>query len=312
VGHSHAHSHGHAGHNHAHAGSKRALRIALAFTVAFGVIELVCGYLFGSLALISDALHNVSDGLAIGLALLAAWAAGLPARGARTFGWRRAEVLAALVNGIALIAISLVVVGDAIVRLTGTQPTVDGWAVAIVGAVGVIANGIPVVVMLRDGDTTNINLRGALLHAASDLLGSFGAVLAGLAVALFGWDWADPVMAILIGVLVGLTSWTLIRDSLRVLMEVAPRGIDVEEIGMGLACLPGVKQVHDLHVWEITSGMVAVAVHVVTVDGADQDDVLHAAQEFLTGHGIDHATVQVDRDHDRLLQIQPRGRRTAG
>jgi cobalt-zinc-cadmium efflux system protein len=303
VGHSHAH------HGHAHAeGSRRALRIALIFTVAFGVVELVCGYLFGSLALISDAVHNVSDGGAIALALAAAWAAGLPARGALTFGWRRAEVLAALVNGLTLVAISVFIIWEAIQRLTGTQPSVAGWGVMIVGAVGLVANGIPVVVLLRDGDRENLNLRGALLHTAADLLGSAGAVLAGVLVVAFGWDAADPVIAIAIGLLVAVTSFSLIRDAVRVLMEVAPEGVDVEEIGMGLARLDGVKQVHDLHVWTIMSGMVAVAVHIVALDGADHDRLLHASQDYLEAHGITHATVQIDRDHDRLLQIQPTAR----
>ena len=295
--------HSHAGHGHAHAaGSQRALRIALIFTVVFGLVEAVAGYWFGSLALISDAVHNVSDGFAIALALAAAWAAGLPARGARTFGWRRAEVLAALVNGVTLVALSIVIVWQACERLFGSQPAVTGWAVVIVGAIGILANGIPVLVLLRDGDRENLNLRGALIHAAADLLGSAGAVVAGILV-LSGYPKADPLIAAGIGILVALTSFSLIRDSVRVLMEVAPEGVEVEDIGMGLARLEGVKQVHDLHVWTITSGMVAVAVHIVALDGADHDRVLHAAQELLTEHGIDHATIQIDRDHDRLLQI---------
>jgi cobalt-zinc-cadmium efflux system protein len=297
VGHSHPH------HGHAHAaGSRRALRIALIFTVVFGLVEAVCGYVFGSLALISDAVHNVSDGFAIALALAAAWASGLPARGARTFGWRRAEVLAALVNGVTLIVLSIVIVWQALERLVGTQPAVTGWAVVIVGAIGLLANGIPVWVLLRDGDRENLNLRGALIHAGADLLGSAGAVVAGLLV-LAGYPAADPVIAAAIGVLVAVTSFTLIRDSVRVLMEVAPEGVDVEQIGMGLARLPGVKQVHDLHVWTITSGMVAVAVHIVALDGADHDQLLHASQDLLAEHQITHATIQIDRDHDRLLQI---------
>ncbi len=300
MGHSHAH------HGHAHAsGSRRALRIALIFTVAFGLVEAICGVVFGSLALISDAVHNVSDGFAIALALAAAWASGLPARGARTFGWRRAEVLAALVNGVTLVVLSIVIVWQALERLVGTQPPVTGWAVVIVGAIGLVANGVPVMVLLRDGDRENLNLRGALLHAAADLLGSAGAVVAGLLV-LAGYPAADPIIAALIGVLVAATSFTLIRDSVRVLMEVAPAGVDVEELGMGLARLPGVKQVHDLHVWTITSGMVALAVHIVALDGADHDRVLHSSQDFLAEHDITHATIQIDRDHDRLLQIHRR------
>jgi cobalt-zinc-cadmium efflux system protein len=304
-----AHAHGHAaGHHHDHrAGTRRALRLSLVFTVAFGVVEAVAGFGFGSLALLADAAHNVSDGAAIAIALLAAWAAGLPARGARTYGWRRAEVLAALVNGLGLVAISGVVMWQAAVRL-GEPPAVNGAGVLVVGLVGVAANGVPVWVMLRAGDRRDLNLRAALLHAAADVLGSAAAALAGALVLLAGWRAADPALGAVVGLLVLGSAVRVVQESLRVLMELAPAGHDPDSIGQALADLDGVKEVHDLHVWTITSDLVALSVHVVARTGCDHDRLLHAAQELLRDRfGIAHTTVQIDRDHEQLLQIHRPG-----
>jgi cobalt-zinc-cadmium efflux system protein len=304
-----AHAHGHtAGHHHDHrAGTRRALRLSLAFTVAFGVAEAGAGVAFGSLALLADAAHNVSDGAAIAIALLAAWAAGLPARGARTYGWRRAEVLAALVNGLGLVVVSGLVLWQAVARV-GDPPSVNGAGVLVVGLVGVAANGVPVWAMLRGGDRRDLNLRAALAHAAADVLGSAAAALAGLLVLVAGWEAADPVLAAVVGVLVLASAVHVIRDSLRVLMELAPRGHDPDAIGQALADMDGVKEVHDLHVWTITSDLVALSVHVVARQGADHDRLLHDAQELLADRfGVLHTTVQIDRDHEQLLQIHRPG-----
>ena len=303
-----AHTHVHApGVGHGQAGdrsaSKRALRISLGFTVAYGVVQVVTGVWFHSLALIADAVHNVSDGGAIALALAAAWAAGLPARGPRTFGWRRAEILAALVNGLALVVISGWIFYEAYTRLQN-PPDVVGVGVLVVGLVGVIANGIPVVLMLRAGSRHDLNLRGALVHAATDVLGSAGAALAGLIVMLTGWEYADPLIGAAIGVIVLVSSWGLIRESLRILLEIAPEDCDPDEIGQTLARQDGVKEVHDLHVWTITSGFPALSAHIVAQPGIDHDRLLHHLQELLRDRfELTHSTLQIDRDHNRLLQI---------
>lgn len=304
MAHTHAHAHG-AGHSHGgdRTASKRALRISLGFTVAYGVVQVVTGVWFHSLALIADAVHNVSDGGAIALALVAAWAAGLPARGARTFGWRRAEILAALVNGLALVVISGWIFYEAYTRLQN-PPQVVGAGVFVVGLVGVVANGIPVVLMLRAGSRHDLNLRGALVHAATDVLGSAGAALAGLIVMLTGWEYADPLIGAAIGVIVLVSSWGLIRESLRILLEVAPEDCDPEQIGQALASQEGVKEVHDLHIWTITSGFPALSAHIVAQPGTDHDRLLHHLQELLRDrYDLTHSTLQIDRDHNRLLQI---------
>ena len=300
-GHAHAHGHTHATDR---SGSTRALSISLALTVAYGLVQVVTGVWYHSLALIADAVHNVSDGGAIALALGAAWAAGLPARGARTYGWRRAEILAALVNGLALVVISGWIFYEAYQRIN-QPPDVAGLGVFVVGLVGVAANGVPALLMLRAGrDRDDLNLRGAMIHAATDVLGSAGAALSGLIIWLTGWQYADPIIGAAIGVIVLVSSWGLVRESLRILLEVAPEDCDPEEIGQLLAEQDGVKQVHDLHVWTITSGFPALSAHIVAEPDCDHDRLLHHLQAVLHDRfELSHTTLQIDQDHTELLQI---------
>lgn len=301
----HAHTHGglHV-HDHGRAGASRALRWSLAFTVVYGLVQVGAGLAFNSLALVADAVHNLSDGAAIALALLATWAAGLPARGAHTYGWRRAEILAALVNGLALVAISGWIFWEAYGRISD-PPDVAGAGVLVIGLVGVVANGIPVWLMLRASrGRDDLNLRGALIHAAADMLGSAGAALAGLIVLVTGWQAADPLIGAAIGLLILVSSFGLIRESLRILLEAAPTDLDPEEIGEAMAGVSGVAQVHDLHVWTITSGFPALSAHVVTRPDADRERLLHELQHLLTDRfGVAHSTLQLDREQPRLLQI---------
>jgi cobalt-zinc-cadmium efflux system protein len=243
------------------------------------------------------------------------WAAGLPARGARTFGWRRAEILAALVNGLALVVISIGIFIEAF-RRYGDPPQVAGGGVLIVGLVGIVANGIPVIVMLRASTGDDLNLRGAMIHAATDVLGSAGAALSGLIVLTTGWEQADAVIGALIGLVVLVSSWGLIRESLRILMEVAPGDCDPSVIGQAMADQPGVKEVHDLHIWTITSGFPALSAHVIAEPGADHDRILHDLEALVqTRFQIGHTTLQIDRDHSELVKLRPRAeggiRRTA-
>ena len=301
--HSHAHPDPHPGDR---SGSARALSIALGLTVAYGLVQIVTGIWFNSLALIADAVHNVSDGAAIALALGAAWAAGLPARGARTFGWRRAEILAALVNGLALVVISVGIFIEAY-RRYGDEPDVSGGGVFVVGLIGIVANGIPVLIMLRASTGDDLNLRGAVIHAATDVLGSAGAAASGLIVLLTGWQSADTLIGAGIGLVVLLSSWGLIRESLRILMEVAPGDCDPNEVGQAMADHPGVKEVHDLHIWTITSGFPALSAHVIADTGADHDRLLHELEDLVqTRFRIGHTTLQIDRDHSQLVQLRPR------
>jgi cobalt-zinc-cadmium efflux system protein len=309
-----AHGHDH-GLGAAGPDSRRALGWALALTVAFGVAQIVGSFAFSSLALLADAVHNVSDGVAIGLALAAAALAGLPARGARTFGWKRAEVLAGLVNAVALVAVGAWVIWEAVQRV-GDPPDVVGAGVLIFGALGMVANGVPVVLLLRRADHRNINVRAALLHAVADVLGSAGALLAGVIVTTTGWAQADPILGAAIGLLILVSAWGVLREAVEVLLESAPRGVDPDEVAAALGSLPGVRNVHDLHVWTITSGFPALSAHAVVLPGVDRDRTRAQMEELLHRRfGIEHATLQMELDpasgltiHQRDCPDAPRGR----
>jgi cobalt-zinc-cadmium efflux system protein len=297
--------HGHAHDHHGH-GGRRALGIALVLTLLLGAIQVGGSVLFGSVALIADAIHNLSDVAAIGLALGAAWLAGFPARGARTYGLRRAEILAALVNALFLIVLSGWIAWEAVGRLLDPS-RVDGGGVALIGLIAIVLNGIPVIILLRSGGRDNVNLRATVLHLGADVLSSFAALAAGIVILLTGWERADPIAALAVAALIVLGSVGIVRDTVRVLLEVAPSGVDCDEIGQSLAAVPGVRDVHDLHVWTITSGMESLSVHVVVDPEVDQHAMLHRLEDLLRDHfAIDHLTIQIDLDHTRGLAIAPR------
>lgn len=297
--------HGHAHGSHGH-GGRRALGIALALTLVLGAVQVGGAVLFDSVALIADAVHNLSDVAAIGLALAAAWLAGFPARGARTFGLRRAEILAALVNGVFLIALSVWIAWEAFGRLLDPA-LVDGGGVALIGLLAIILNGIPVIILLRSGGRDNVNLRATILHLGADVLSSFAAMVAGIVILLTGWERADPIAALAVAALIVVGSAGVVRDAVRVLLEVAPSGIDCDDIGRTIAGQPGVRDVHDLHVWTITSGMEALSVHVVVDAGTDQHLMLHHLEDLLRSrYGLEHLTIQIDLDHSRGLAIASR------
>jgi cobalt-zinc-cadmium efflux system protein len=297
---------GHAGHHHDGGRGRRALGVALVLTLLLGAIQVGGAVWFDSVALIADAVHNLSDVLAIALALGAAWLAGLPARGARTFGLRRAEILAALVNAVFLIALSGWIAWAAVGRLLDPA-LVGGGGVAVIGLVAIVLNGIPVIVLLRSGGRDDVNLRATILHLAADVLSSVAAMTAGVVILLTGWVYADPIAALAVAALIVMGSIGVVRDTVRVLLEVAPSGIDCDAIGRAIAAEPGVVDVHDLHVWTITSGMEALSVHVVIEPHGDQHAMLHRLEDVIESHfGIEHTTIQIDLDHAHGLRIAPR------
>jgi cobalt-zinc-cadmium efflux system protein len=253
------------------------MAIALAINLAMLAAAVAGWLLFDSVALLADAGHVMSDIGAIVLGMAAAWAASRPAHGRRTFGLRRAEIFAALANGVFLIAVAVWVFVEAISRLSDA-PDVDGAGIAAVGAFGLIGNAVATLVLAR-GDREDLNLEGVLRHSAADALGSLGALVAGIVVVAGGPDEADAVAALLIGCLIVLGSWRLIRDPLDVLLESAPRGIDVGEVGDAMARVSGVREVHDLHIWTVTSGFPALAAHLRTDPHSDvvaaRDRVVH-------------------------------------
>ena len=297
--------HAHHDHPHPHPGNARRMAVALAINLAM-LAAAVAGWLaFDSVALLADAGHVLSDIGAIALGIAAAWAASRPARGRRTFGYGRAEIFAALINGLALIAVAAWVFVEAIGRLSDA-PDVDGAGVAAVGAFGLIGNGVATLVLVR-GDRHDVNLEGVLRHSAADALGSLGALIAGLVIVADGPREADAVAALLIGVLIVLGSWRLIRDPLDVLLESAPRGIDVEEVGQAMCRVEGVEEVHDLHIWAVTSGFPALAAHLRVAAHDDPNEIRARVEAVLRERfGITHTTLQTMSQ--RLLSIEDRRR----
>jgi cobalt-zinc-cadmium efflux system protein len=301
--------HDHAHHHHHHHPSpsdadRGALRLALALIASFMLLEVVAGLVAGSLALLSDAAHMLTDAAALALALVAAKLAARPAAGAFTFGLKRAEILSAQVNGGALLALGAVIGVDSIRRLFD-PPEVDGAVVAIVGAVGAAVN-VGAALALARGSGRSLNVEGARMHVMADLFASLGAVAAGLLVLLADFDRADPLAALLVAMLMLRSAWALLRESGRVLLEAAPRGMDVQEIGGALAAHPGVVEVHDLHVWEVTSGFPALAAHVVVKPDDDCHATRRALQTMLHDRfALDHVTLQVDHaSRGGLLEIE--------
>jgi len=305
----HHHGHSHHGHDHGHAHGMsmgRALWVSLALTLLLGVIQIGGAIAFDSLALISDAVHNLSDAVAVLLAVGAAWLAGLPPRGVRTFGYRRAEVLAAVVNAVLLIVLSAGLGYEAITRLLNPQP-VAGEGVAVISVIAIVLNLIPVLLLLRAGARKNLNANATMLHFASDVLSSFAAFVAGLVIILTGWNQADPIASLIVVALIVVASLRVLRDAVRVLLEEAPPGVDPQAIGQRIATVPGVCDVHDLHIWQITDGFPALSAHVVIDPGVDPHRTLHEVQKALESCcDIEHTTIQIDVDHSRGLRIQSR------
>ena len=239
---------------------QRRLGIVLGLSSVYLIAELVGGSLANSLALLADAGHMLSDVGALALSLFTGWIVTRPATPARSFGYRRAEVLTALVNAATLLVAALFILVEAVQRILAPA-VIDGTMVSAVAAGGLAVNLVGLL-LLHDGRAESLDLRGAWLHLASDAMGSVGAILSGAAVAWFGWFWADPLASVLIALLVAHSGWALVRDTVGVLMEYAPRGLDPVVVGEAMRRVPGVVDVHDLHVWSISSDMAALSAHV--------------------------------------------------
>jgi cobalt-zinc-cadmium efflux system protein len=279
------------------------MAIALAINVALVVAGIAGTVVFHSVALLADAGHILSDVGAIALAMFATSMAARPAKGRRTFGFYRTEILAALANGVVLVVVAVVVFIEAVMRL-GTPSDVHGLGVLVIGLVGLVGN-VAATVALAGGDRKDINLEAVLRHSAADALGSLGVVISGALVLAFGWDRADPIAGLVIGVLILLGSWRLITEPLDVLMEAAPAGLDVQAVGRAMAGVDGVREVHDLHVWTVTSGFPALAAHVRTDPAHDADQVRHELEHVLDERfGIEHTTLQVMVE--QLLELEDR------
>lgn len=288
--------------------NRRILLLVLGLTAAITVVEIVGGILTGSLALLADAVHMLSDNLALALALVAVWLAGRPSTPQRSFGYQRAEVLAALVNGLVLVGLAIWIFFEAYRRFSDPPEVLGGWMLAV-ATVGLVGNLVAAALLARTAHSS-LNMQAALRHVVADALGSAGVVAAAIVVLTTGWEYADPAVGALIAVLVLASSWTVLRDSVQILLEGTPKGIDARALGRRLASMEGVVDVHDLHVWTITSGFVALSAHVLVEPGDDCHARRRELERLLADeYGIEHTTLQVDhaRPASRVVSIRRAG-----
>ena len=266
-------------------------------------MEVVGGYLTDSLAVLADAVHMLSDNVSLTLALFAVWLAGKPATPARTYGYKRAEVLAALANGVLLVALAIWIFVEAAMRLSHPPEVLAGWML-VIALVGVSVNALAGGLLWR-ARHASLNVEAALRHVGADLLGSVGVAVAALVVLATGWLQADPVVSIFIGVLVLASAWGILRDTTSILLEASPKGMDTGAVGARLAGAPGVVEVHDLHIWTITSGFPALSAHVLVRPGEDCHRRRRDLERVLRDEfGIEHTTLQVDHSAtDRLVEF---------
>jgi cobalt-zinc-cadmium efflux system protein len=286
----HHHQHDHA---HHHASNRRRLSVVLALTVIYMIAEVVGGLLTNSLALLSDAGHMLADVAALVLALLALWFAARPITPKKTYGYYRMEILAALANGVALVVISLLISYEAYARIK--RPEAVGFrGLMLVAGGGLVINLISAW-LLHSASAENLNMRGAFLHVIGDMLGSVGAIIAGFIIWQWGWTIADPVISVVICLLILYSSWQLIRESMNILLEGTPSHISVRAVIEAMHAVAGVTDVHDLHVWTISSGKEALSAHVTLEPGASHRAALDALQKRLRDEfNIGHLTIQIE------------------
>ncbi|WP_405920541.1 cation diffusion facilitator family transporter [Streptomyces longwoodensis] len=296
AGHDHGHTHAPAG-GTAAAAHRGRLRAALGITLTVMVVEIVGGVLADSLALIADAAHMATDALGLGMALLAIHFAGLPPTTHRTFGYARAEILAALANCLLLLGVGGYVLYEAVQRFL-TPAGTEGGLMIVFGAIGLVANSVSLTLLMR-GQADSLNVRGAFLEVAADALGSVAVILSAVVILTTGWAAADPIASLVIGLMIVPRTVKLLRETLDVLLEAAPRGVDMAEVRSHILALDGVQDVHDLHAWTITSGMPVLSAHVVVrsdvLSAIGHEKLLHELQGCLGDHfDVEHCTFQLE------------------
>lgn len=306
--HDHAHeghSHSHEGHNHSHgshghhhfdpSGNKKGLMIALIITVGIMFLEFFGGLITNSLALLSDSGHMLNDASSLALSLVAVWFATKPASPNKTYGFHRFEILAALLNGVTLFVVAGFIIVEAYGRFFD-PPTVASGSMMLIASIGLLANVASAWLLMRKGDVkNNINLRSAYLHVLGDALGSVGAIIAGLIMMIFGWYVADPIISVLVALLILRGAWGIIKHTVHVLMEGTPITINPAEVKEILESIEGVRNVHDLHIWTITSGLDSLSCHILIEEEADDQRILQQAIRLIADHfKIQHTTIQVE------------------
>ncbi|MDH6354198.1 cobalt-zinc-cadmium efflux system protein [Dysgonomonas sp. PH5-45] len=289
----HDHEHGHS-HSHTHNANKTALSWSFVLIAGFMFVEFVGGFLTNSLALLSDAGHMLSDAVALGLSLSAAIFGARAATQDKTYGYKRFEILAALLNGLVLVVISVFICKEAIERISSPTPVV-GKGMIIISTIGLIINIIVAYILSRGETKDNLNVKSAFMHVLGDLLGSVGAIVAAILIIAFGWNIADPIASIIVSILVLFSGWRILRESLNVLMEAKPANIDSRKIIQALKEIPEVKDIHDMHIWTITSDFPAFTAHLKVDINSDRDQVLQKAITAIEQiSGIKHITLQIE------------------
>ncbi|WP_077303222.1 cation diffusion facilitator family transporter [Virgibacillus pantothenticus] len=295
------------GHDHTHGANKKTLMISFIIITAYMIIEAIGGFITNSLALLSDAGHMLSDAISLGIALLAFTLGEKAANYSKTFGYKRFEILAAVLNGVTLVIIAIFIFYEAIQRFQN-PPEVASTGMLIIAFIGLLVNILVAWTMMRGGDVEeNLNMRGAYLHVISDMLGSVGAIIAALLIMFFGWGWADPLASVIVAALVLRSGYYVIKSGLHVLMEGTPQNVDVDDMIQTIQNTKGIQGVHDLHVWSITSGLNAASFHAV-VDGqmsiAESEQLLRQIERDLEHKNIHHMTIQLETSshlHDNSI-----------
>lgn len=290
----HSQEKGHAGHDHTAGANEKSLKIALALTTAFLIVEVVGGVLTKSLALISDAAHMFTDVAALAIALAAIRIAKRPADTKRTFGYHRFEILAAAFNAMLLFGVAVYILYEAYLRLKA-PPEIQSTAMLVIAVVGLLVN-LASMKVLASGQESSMNVKGAYLEVWADMIGSVGVIVGALVIKFTGWSWVDSLVAVGIGLWVVPRTWTLLKSSVNILLEGVPDDIDMEKVKETLLAVPGVASLHDLHVWSVTSGKTTLTVHIVTsADVQAERDILPTVRQRLeAGFGITHTTVQCE------------------
>jgi len=305
-GHTHGHSHGR---GVTVTGSyRRALTVVLLISLSIGIAEVVGAILTGALVLLADAAHMAADAAGLGLSLLAAWFASRPPTARRTFGYARAEILAAMANSLLLLAMAGVIFTAAIRRLTDPPGVSSGLLIAF--GVGALIGNTCSLLILRRGQAESLNVRGAFLEVAADTLGAAAVIVTGIIISATGFTLADPIASLVVGALILPRTWRLLREAVDILLEASPKGIDLDDIRRHMAALPGVREVHELHVWTITSGLPVFSAHVVVdpeiIERGQSAIMLDQLQDCLRGHfDVDHSTFQLEpaghAEHERPM-----------
>ncbi len=301
------------GHDHTHGANKKVLLISFIIITLYMIVESIGGFLTNSLALLADAGHMLSDAISLGIALIAFTLGEKAADYSKTYGYKRFEIIAAVLNGVTLLVIAIYIFYEAIGRFQN-PPEVASTGMLIIASIGLLVNILVAWIMMRGADVEeNLNMRGAYLHVISDMLGSIGAIIAALLIIIFGWGWADPLASVIVAALVLRSGYYVTKSGLHVLMEGTPENVDVDDVIQTILSTKGIHDVHDLHVWSITSGLNALSCHAIVDDQmtiAESDQLLHQIEHDLEHQNIHHMTIQLEtsahlHDNSILCKVKP-------